>query len=51
MDRFDEALAAATDGIKAAQQARQGWALHMFETWRGRQLVQLGQLADAAAAL
>ncbi len=51
MDRYDEALAAATESIGAAQQARQGWALHMFETWRGRQLVQLGQLADAAAAL
>ena len=51
MDRYDEALAAATESIRAAQQARQGWALHMFETWRGRQLVQLGQLADAAAAL
>ena len=51
MDRYDEALAVATESIRAAQQARQGWALHMFETWRGRQLVQLGQLADAAAAL
>lgn len=51
MDRYDEAFMTATESIRAAQQARQGWALHMFETWRGRQLVQLGQLADAAAAL
>ncbi|HEX9526746.1 MAG TPA: hypothetical protein VF951_04550, partial [Streptosporangiaceae bacterium] len=51
MDRYDEALAAATEGIRSAQRARQGWAVHLFETWRGRQLVQLGQLADAAAAL
>ena len=51
MDRYDEAFMMATESIRAAQQARQGWALHMFETWRGRQLVQLGQLADAAAAL
>ena len=51
MDRYDEALAVATESIRSAQRARQGWALHMFETWRGRQLVQLGQLADAAAAL
>jgi DNA-binding CsgD family transcriptional regulator len=51
MDRYDDAFAAAATSIRAAQQARQGWALHLFETWRGRQLVQLGQLADAAAAL
>jgi hypothetical protein len=51
MDRYDEALAAATESIRAAQRARQGWAIHLFETWQGRQLVQLGQLADAAAAL
>ena len=50
-DRHDEAFAAATENIRSAQRARQGWAVHLFETWRGRQLVQLGQLADAAVAL
>ena len=51
MDRFDEALAAATEGIRSAQQARQGRALQLFEASRARQLLQLGNLADAAAAL
>jgi DNA-binding CsgD family transcriptional regulator len=50
-DRFDEALAAATDGVRAAQQARQGRPLQLFEANRARQLLQLGNLADAAAAL
>ena len=51
MDRFDEALAAATEGIRSAQQGRQGRALQLFEASRARQLLQLGNLADAAAAL
>jgi DNA-binding CsgD family transcriptional regulator len=51
LDRFDEALAAAAEGIRTAQQARQAWALHLFERHRGRQFLQRGQLADAAAAL
>ncbi len=51
MDRGDEALAAATEGIRAAQQARQGRALLLSENNRGRQLLQRGNLADAAAAL
>ena len=29
----------------------QGWALHIFETWRGRLLFQTGRLEDAAAIL
>ena len=51
MDRFGEALAAATEGIRSAQQGRQGRALQLFEASRARQLLQLGNLADAAAAL
>ena len=51
MDRFDEALAAATEGIRSAQQGRQGRALQSLEASRARQLFQLGHLADAAAAL
>jgi DNA-binding CsgD family transcriptional regulator len=51
MDRSDEALAAATEGIRSAQQARQGRPLQLFEANRARQLLGLGHLADAAAAL
>ena len=51
MDRFDEALAEAAEGIRSAQQGRQGRALQLLETSRARQLLQLGHLADAAAAL
>ena len=51
MDRFDEAQAAVTDGIRSAQQGRQGRALQLLEASRARQLLQLGNLADAAAAL
>src|ERR1700722_15076247 len=47
----DEGVAAATEGIRAAQRSRQGRALHLFENNRGRQLLQAGNLADAAAAL
>jgi len=51
MDRFGEALAAVTDGIRAAQRGRQGRAVQVLEASRARQLLQLGNLADAAAAL
>jgi hypothetical protein len=51
MDRYDEALAAATESTRRAQRARQGWTLRLFETRRGRLLGLLGLLADAAAAL
>jgi tetratricopeptide (TPR) repeat protein len=44
MDRFDEALAAATEGIHSAQRARQGRALQLLEASRARQLLQLGNL-------
>ena len=40
-----------TEAVAAAQRDRQGWALGIFETGRGRQLLQMGRLADAAAAL
>jgi DNA-binding CsgD family transcriptional regulator len=51
LDRFDEAFDVVDSGIAAAQKGRQNWALRMFETWRGRQLLQRGQLAEAAVAL
>jgi hypothetical protein len=51
LDRFDEAYLLADGGLAAAQKDRQNWALRMFETWKGRQLLQRGQLAEAAVAL
>jgi DNA-binding CsgD family transcriptional regulator len=51
MDRLDEALAVATEGIRSAQHGRQAWALRLFETSRARQLLERGQLTDTVAAL
>ncbi|MFC0436422.1 helix-turn-helix transcriptional regulator [Kutzneria buriramensis] len=51
LDRFEESLDLISTGIAAANRERQAFALDFFETWRGRQLFQLGRLADAAAAL
>jgi DNA-binding CsgD family transcriptional regulator len=51
LDRFDEAFQVADNGLAAAQKDRQNWALRMFETWKGRQLLHRGQLAEAAVAL
>jgi hypothetical protein len=49
LDRADEAVELADDGICAARRDRQRWALHIFGTWRGRQLLASGRLQDAAA--
>jgi ATP/maltotriose-dependent transcriptional regulator MalT len=51
LDRVDEASAVAEDGLAAAQRDRQSWAVHVFETWKGRHLLQLGRLDEANAAL
>jgi DNA-binding CsgD family transcriptional regulator len=51
LDRYPEALEAAEDGIGAAQRDRQNWALRVFETTRGRHMLQLGNLDEAGAAL
>ncbi len=51
LDRSDEALEAIARGALAAQRDRQNWALRMFETTKGRQLLQVGNLAEAATAL
>jgi DNA-binding CsgD family transcriptional regulator/tetratricopeptide (TPR) repeat protein len=51
LDRSDEALEATARGARAAQRDRQNWALRMFETTKGRQLFQVGNLAEAATAL
>jgi hypothetical protein len=50
-DRYEEALAIASDGLAAAQRDRQGWAYQMFETWHGRMLLRTGRLTEALAIL
>jgi DNA-binding CsgD family transcriptional regulator/tetratricopeptide (TPR) repeat protein len=50
-ERFDEAMRVTSEGIADAERHRQAWALHLLETWRGRQLFQLGRLDDAAPVL
>ncbi len=51
VDRYEEALQAIDEGIASAQRDRQNWALRVFETTRGRQMLQMGQLGEAAVAL
>jgi DNA-binding CsgD family transcriptional regulator len=34
-----------------AQRSHQAWGVQLWDRWRGRQLLQLGRLADAAASL
>jgi DNA-binding CsgD family transcriptional regulator len=51
LDLVDDSLRLAAEGVAAAQRDRNGWAMHIFEIWRGRQLHQLGRLADAGAIL
>jgi DNA-binding CsgD family transcriptional regulator len=51
LDRFEESLEVISTGIADANRERQSFALDFLETWRGRQLFQMGRLADAAAAL
>jgi DNA-binding CsgD family transcriptional regulator/tetratricopeptide (TPR) repeat protein len=51
LDHVDDSLHLAADGVAAAQRDRNGWAIRIFEIWRGRQLHQLGRLDDAAAIL
>jgi DNA-binding CsgD family transcriptional regulator len=51
LDRVDEAIAVADDGLACAQRDRQNWAVHVFETWKGRHLLHLGRLDEANAAL
>ena len=51
LDRVDEAIAVAEDGLASAQRDRQNWALHVFETWKGRHLLHLGRLDEANAVL
>ena len=51
VDHVDDSLRLAADGVAAAQRDRNGWGIRIFEIWRGRQLHQLGRLADAGAIL
>lgn len=51
VDRYEEALHAVDEGIAAAQRDRQNWALRVFETSRGRQMLQMGQFGEAGVAL
>jgi len=50
-DRYEDALQAIDSGVIAAQRDRQNWALRVFETTRGRQMLQMGNFAEAALAL
>jgi DNA-binding CsgD family transcriptional regulator len=50
-DRYEEALHVIGEGVADAQRDRQNWALGVFETSRGRQLLQMGQFGEAAVAL
>jgi DNA-binding CsgD family transcriptional regulator len=51
LDRYPEAIDAAEDGIAAAQRDRQNWAVRVFETTRGRHMLQRGRLDEAEVAL
>ena len=51
LDRVDEAIAVAEDGLACAQRDRQNWAVHVFETWTGRHLLHLGRLDEANTML
>jgi DNA-binding CsgD family transcriptional regulator len=50
-DRDEDALQAIDAGVMAAQRDRQNWALRVFETTRGRQMLQMGNFTEAALAL
>jgi DNA-binding CsgD family transcriptional regulator len=50
-DRYQEARQVIDEGVAAAQRDRQNWALRVFETTRGRQMLQMGQFGEAAVAL
>ena len=50
-DRYEDALQAIDAGVIAAQRDRQNWALRVFETTRGRQMLQMGNFTEAALAL
>ena len=51
LDRFEEAFEIIEAAKVAAQRDRQSWAIYLFEKWKGRQLLEVGRLADAASIL
>jgi DNA-binding CsgD family transcriptional regulator len=51
LDRFEEARAAAEEGVRAAERDQQHWASYIFETWNGSIHLQTGRLLDAASSL
>ena len=51
LDRLDESLRMSAESAITARRDRQRWALAMFETGLGRQLLQAGRLPEAAAIL
>ncbi len=51
LDRCEEAVESSDAGVMAAQRDRQNWALRVFETTRGRLMLQMGRYAEAAVAL
>jgi DNA-binding CsgD family transcriptional regulator len=51
LDRYDESLGLCADGLATSLRHHQGWAVRVWEGQRGCQLLQTGQVADAAAAL
>ena len=51
LDRLDEALGVADDGLADAQRDRQNWAIHVFESWKGLHLLHLGKLDEANTLL
>src|SRR6202035_1334155 len=51
LDRVDEAIAVADDGLAAAPRDRQNWARPVFRTGERRRLLHLGRLDEANAVL
>jgi DNA-binding CsgD family transcriptional regulator len=51
LDDYGLSLQLTSEGLAAAQRSHQGWGVRLWDRWRGRQLLQLGRLADAAASL
>ena len=51
LDRYDDALQLTAANLARAQHDRQVWGSFLFEGGRGRHLLQVGRLDDAAAAL
>jgi DNA-binding CsgD family transcriptional regulator len=51
LDRVEDAVAVAEDGLAAAKRDQQPWAVHVFEAWKGRHLLHVGRLDEANTVL